>query len=1077
MNIKKHIVLMLFFTQALIYSQNKNIRGVVKNDKGEPVIGATVVYKGSSIGTITDFDGLFELQVAKQEAPVLVISYVGFVTQEIPVAGQKKVNVLLVPSDIVLEEVIVTALGIKREKKSLTYASQTVDTDDFSETRTSNFLNNLSGKVAGVQITSSGSPVGSNRVVIRGATSLTEDNQPLYVIDGIQMSTPQGDTGLTSNDGGIDYGNPISQINPDDIESIEVLKGAGATSLYGSQGANGVILITTKTGRNTNGIGISINQNLMFTDILEYPNYQYVYGAGQIGRLALNAGHIDSETGYPNSSRWDRAYGLPMLGQDVINVNKEPGQYFVQPDNIKEIYSTGITSSTNISLQGSSEKGSYRLSYGFLDSEHTISGMNEQKRNNISFNGNYKLTNKVESRVNVTFVNDLVKNRIPTNGNPRNPASAYIFMKPNFSKDNLIPYKDELSGVAYTYEGPFTNPYWNIYENTNQDETNRVLFGTDLIYRPAKGYMFKLKATTDFRSRVSEVLNNKGATYDLDGEYRTGDLTAVTNRYTGLFTVNKRVKKVSIVSTLGASLFNTRFSNRTIRIDQLAESGYATVANNAGYPVVGEVDSEKEIQSLFASASLGYKSTYYLELTARNDWSSTLPKANNSYFYPSIGTTVVFSKFIPKNDILTFGKLRGSYGEVGNDTAPNRTLNLYEYGGNYLGNAYFQLPNTKLNENLVPERSKTIEFGTETFFFKRRIKFDLTWYQTRTEDQIMELLTSPGTGYTRQFVNAGVLKNSGFEIVLNATIFDGKDKGFHWDANINWSNNQTYVESLPEGLERVELGRFFNATVGAEVGEKFGQIRGRAYAKDPVTGHTLVSNNGRALFENDVYLGNAQADWIGGLRNSFGYKDITFSFLLDVKMGGDLLSGTSVKATNAGVYEKTLYAREDSFFGEVVLGENGNERRGNGLYGNDYADTVIKGAYHVNSALGVRDAEGNLVAERDAEGNVIENRRYMNSQVYHYDDANNQIGHVYDASYVRLREVNLGYTLPQNILSGTGIQSVKIAAVARNLWFLYKNTPEGIDPEAQTNSGNGRGIEYGSPLPTFNYGLNVNVKF
>jgi len=891
------------------------------------------------------------------------------------------------------------------------------------------------------------------------------------------MNNPQGDTGLTSNTGGIDYGNPISQINLDDIESIEVLKGAGATSLYGSQGANGVILITTKTGKNVNGVGISINQNIMFTDVLEYPNYQYVYGTGQNGRLAMNAGHIDSETGFPDTSIWRRAYGLPMLGQDVISVNKMPGQYNPQPNNIKEIYSTGLTTSTNISLQGSSEKGSYRLSYGFLDSEHTISEMNKQKRNNISFNGNYKLTNKVESRVNLTFVNDLVKNRIPTNGNPRNPASAYIYMNPNFAKENLLPYKDEETGLAYVYEGPFINPYWNIYENTNQDETNRVLFGTDLIYRPAKGYVFKLKATTDFRNRVSEVLNNKGAPYDLDGEYRTGNLTSITNRYTGMLNINKNFNEFSLVSTLGASLFNTRLSDRRITIEQLAESGYATVANNAGYPVVAEIDSEKEIQSVFASASLGYKSTYYLELTARNDWSSTLPKANNSYFYPSAGTTIIYSKFIPKNDILSFGKLRASYGEVGNDTAPNRTLNLYQFGGNYLGNAYFELPTTKNNENLVPERSKTVELGTETFFLKRRIKFDLTWYQTRTENQIMELLTSPGTGYTRQFVNTGVLKNSGFELVLNATIFQGKNNGFRWDANINWSNNQTTVESLPEGLERVELGRYFNATVGAEVGEKFGQIRGRAYAKDPVTGHTLVSNNGRALIENDVLLGNAQADWIGGLRNSFSYKSVSFSFLLDVKMGGDLLSGTSIKATNAGVYEKTLYGREGSFFSEVVLGENNNERRGNGLYGNDYADTVIKAAHHANSALGVRDADGNLVAERDADGNVIESNRSISSQIYHYDDSDNQLGHVYDASYVRLREVNLGYTLPREPLSKIGIQSIKLSAVARNLWFLYRSTPVGIDPESQANSGNGRGIEFASPLPSFNYGLNINVKF
>ena len=1063
---------MLFLFPVFVLAQNITISGSVKDNNGEPIMGATISLKGSSKGTLTNFDGVFEMSFADKSTNIIVINYLGYITQEIELLEKRNFMVVLQPDNIELDEVVITALGIKREKKSLTYASQTVDTKDFAETRSSNFLNNLSGKIAGVQITSSGSPVGSNRVVIRGSASLTEDNQPLYVIDGIQMDSPQGDTGLDANTGGIDYGNPISQINPDDIESIEVLKGAGATSLYGSQGANGVILITTKSGRNTDGIGISINQNVMFTGVLEYPDYQYVYGSGGNGRIALNATHYDQETGLPNVNSWFRAFGLPMLGQEVLDINKQIGSYTANPDNIKEIYSTGVTTSTNVSLQGAADKGSYRLSYGYLNSEHTISGMNKQKRNNVSFNGNYKLTSKLETRINATLINDVVDNRIPTNGNPRNPASAYLYMMPNFSKDNLLPYKDDNTGIAYTYTGPFINPYWNIYENTNQDETNRVLFGTSLRYRFGKGYNFNLKGTSDYRNRVTEELNNMGAPYDLDGRYRTNDESSLTNRYSAMFNANKRIGKFSVVSTLGASLFHSKTSIRRITINQLAEPDYSTVANNAGFPFVEEVDLEKEIQSVYGSASVGYASTYYLELTARNDWSSALPKGNHSFFYPSFGATIIFSNILPKNHILTYGKFRGSYGEVGNDTRPNRTLNLYEYGGNYLENSYFQLPNTKFSENLLPERSKTLEFGTETYFFKRRLGIDLTWYKTRSEDQITQLVTSPATGYSNQYVNAGVLVNQGFEIVLRGAIIKKGTNSFNWDVIVNWSNNETFVESLPEGLESIELGRYFNATVGAQVGERLGVIRGQAYARDPESGHMLVSSNGRALFQQDVVLGNAQADWIGGLRNEFTYKNISFSFLLDVKMGGDLISGTSVKATNAGAYNRTLAGREESFFGEVVLGENNADRSGG-----NYADTVVKGLYHENASLGVVDADGNTVAQRDAEGNVIEYKAYMNSNLFFVDDSNNQLGHVYDASYIKLRELNLGYSLPTEVVKKSGLQSVRLSVVARNLWYLYRNTPIGIDPEAQANSGNGRGIEYGAPLPTFNYGLNININF
>ena len=1069
---------LLFLFPIIVFSQEKIITGQVIDDSGMPLTGVTILLKLTNKGAITDLDGQYVLSTGEIVKGILEFSYLGYATKEIPFNSEtNKVNATLSESQEELEEVVVTALGIKRDKKSLSYSTQGVNTEDMTEARSSNFLNALSGKAAGVQITNSSTPTGSTRVIIRGLTSITGNNQPLYILDGVPLDSSSGDAGVSVwNEGDdIDLGSPISGINPDDIDSIQILKGANASALYGSRASNGVVIITTKKAKKgTSKINVNVNSNMSVVSNREYPNYQYSYGAGNGGRLVQNTGQLDPTTGLPMVGSYNRAYGAPFLGQQVLDYNGTVGTYAPDINNVKDLYQTGVVNTNTFAISRATDKNTLRFSYGKTIGDHVIKRMEEINRDNIALRMSQDITDKLRANVSFIYTHQKVNNRMYQNGSNRNPANNYMYMLPNMSQSNLLPYKDE-NNEAFQYEGDFNNPYWNIFENSNQDITNRVVTNITLNWEILKGLELKTRVNGALNDVDRQEFNNKGASYDPNGLYREVTTSRQNWNYEAILNYTKKFNDFSLVSLIGANRFDVRTDGNRLTAISLFERDIKSLSNGDEFVPEIFINNNKRINSVYGSVSLGYQKTYFLDVTSRNDWSSTLPAANNSYFYPSVGGTILFSEFIPRNKILTFGKIRASYARVGNDTGFNQIRNSYVQGGNYNNTDWVALERIRKNLELKPELTSSTEFGIEAKFFNNRISFDGTYYKSSTNNQIINVSTTPTSGFVGKFLNAGEIQNEGMELFLSAKLFDKK---FKWSTDINWSKNESFVASLFDGVESRLIRSWFNVGVFAEVGEPFGNIRGNSQLVDPETGTPLVLANGRAAWESNQLLGNAQPDWIGSIRNSFSYKGFSLNFLVDVKMGGDLYSGTMAKTYNHGVHAGTLEGREEWLLSTLILGENNNERQGRGLFGNNYADSDRpKGRIYENSALGVQDEDGNWSAERDANGEIIYTQRWLNPQVYGYDGLQDQRRFVYDASYVKLREVTLGYNIPHRLIKKIKIKNAKISVVGRNLWTIYRNTPQGIDPESGTTSGNGQGIEYGSFLPTRTLGVNVKLVF
>ena len=1075
---KLKLSLILLFFPLVIFSQKNIIEGKITDKSGEPLLGVSIVLKGSQIGATSDLDGNYSINTKVKTEGILAFNYLGFTVKNVNYSKSTKVlNIVLTESIEQLEEIVVTALGIKRDKKSLSYSTQKVSTEDMTEARSSNFLNALSGKAAGVQVTNSSTPTGSTRVIIRGLTSITGNNQPLYVLDGVPLDSSSGDAGVSVWDSGddIDLGSPISAINPDDIESIQILKGANASALYGSRASNGVVIITTKKAKKgTSKINVNVNSNTSIVSNREYPNYQYSYGAGNGGRIAENAGRLDPATGLPTVGSYNRAYGAPFLGQQVLDYNGTIGTYAADINNIKDLYKIGVVTTNTFAISRATDKSTIRFSYGKTLGDHVIKRMEEINRDNIALRMSQDVTDNLTANVSFIYTHQKVNNRMYQNGSNRNPANNYIYMLPNMSQSNLLPYKDE-NNEAFQYEGDFNNPYWNMFENSNQDVTNRVVANITLNWTILKGLNLKTRINGALNNADRQEFNNKGAAYDPNGLYREVNTSRENWNYEAILNYTKKFNDLSLVSLIGVNRFDVRTDGNRLTAISLIESDIMSLSNGDEFAPEIFINNNKRINSVYGSVSLGYQKTYFLDVTARNDWASTLPANNNSYFYPSVGGTVLFSEFIPRNEILTFGKIRASFAQVGNDTGFDQIRNSYVQGGNYNDTDWIALERIRKNLELKPELTSSTEIGIEAKFFNNRISIDGSYYKSSTNNQIINVSTTPTSGYAGKFLNAGEIQNEGLELFLSAKIFD---KNFKWSTDINWSKNESFVATLFDGVESRLIRNWFNVGVFAEVGQPFGNIRGNSQLVDPKTGTPLVLSNGRAAWESNQLLGNAQPDWIGSLRNSFSYKGFSLNFLIDIKMGGDLYSATMAKSYNQGVHAGTLEGREEWLFSALVLGENNNERQGTGLFGNDYGDSDRpKGRIYENSAIGVQDADGNWSAQRDANGEIIYSQRWLNPQLYGFDGLQDQSRFIYDASFVKLREVSFGYTLPRKVFKDTGLKNGKISLVGRDLWTIYRNTPQGIDPEAGTSSGNGQGIEYASFLPTRTIGINVKLGF
>ena len=1036
------LLLISFFSEA--WAQPITVKGQVTDESGETLPGVNVQIEGTSEGTVADFDGNYSLEVPSSDV-VLIFSFIGYETKEVPLNGRSILNVTLSESVQELKEVVVTALGVEKDKKSLGYAAQNVGGEELMKARETNVINSLSGRVSGVQINQSGTgPGGTSKVVIRGYSSIGGSNSPLYVIDGVPMTNPQGGGGQF---GGIDYGDGISNINPEDIETISVLKGASATSLYGSRGQNGVIMITTKKGKARKGIGVEYNGSVMFESPLILPDFQNRFGRGSNGNFPLDEnGNILNgiRTSWGERTRGQTEFN----GNPIVNWTGEPTPYSAQPDNISGFFRLGSTVSNSLAFSGGTEKTQARVSITHMQRENIMPNSNLE-RLGVNLNINSQLTNKLSFQAKINYLNQQAFNRPNLTLSPDNPMKSLIEMPRTIRLEDLQDFRTE-TGMPRVYTNAtgndnWQNPYWAVNLNTNDDERDRVIGFVMLEYKFTDWLKIHVRSGTDFYNDFRQLRNATNTIYRVtpDKSFYSQYYGRVQETNTDfLVTYTKDIGSgINLSANIGGNLL--RITSRSI----LNQAQGLDIPNffslqNALDVLSSEADSEREIQSLYGSAQLDYKGFWFLELAARNDWSSTLPPDNNSYFYPALSTSLVFTDMLELNwGSLSYGKIRGSVAQVGNDTGPYQldqqyAVNTLAHGGQ----TFAQIINVQPPVNLKPEKTTSVELGMELAFFLNRLSMDFTYYHAGTRNQILAIPVSKPSGYIESRVNAGLVNNSGVEFTIKGTPIETED--WRYEAYINFSHNRSKVVELAENVELYQLGGTydqFGVRIQAEVGGEFGDIYAdRSFLKDPETGERVIGSNGLPIPnpEGIEKIGNFQPDFLAGFGHNLRYKNWTLNALFDIRKGGDIFSFTNAVSAANGNAKYTEDNRLEWYFGA---------------------------GGHV--AEGIRE---------NGTPNTIE----VNPQTYYQFVGGRASAFaeefIYDGSFIKLRELTLGYSFPQSMLENTFISRASISLVGRNLFMLYKNTI-GFDPEATFNAGNDQGIEAYAFPSTRSYGFNINI--
>lgn len=1021
---------------TLLAQQNTvKVSGTIVDNSGYGIPGVNVSVKGTTNGTITNFDGKYEFDVPADA--ILVYSFIGFETQEIALAGRTSMDVTMQEEVMAVDEVVVTALGIKREKKALGYAATEVKGEEITTIKENNVINGLAGKVAGVQISKpSGGPGASTRVVIRGVASLNKNNQPLYVIDGVPIINDIDSNAENKDHGGIDSGDGISSINPDDIETMNVLKGPAATALYGSRASNGVILITTKKGsKSAKGLGVSVSSSVMFETPALYPDYQTTYAHGLEGKLPQT-----EEERYSQHSMW----GPKIEGQDAVFFDGETRKLQVY-DNYKEFYELGRNINNAISINGASERTHYRFSFANLNSTGIVPNT-DFKRNNVSFRGGMFLdeAKKIAIDSKISYVKENADNRPITGASPFNVLS-YINSLPNTYDINwLKDYKDENGyPVGYTEQG--SNPYWYVNEIQNSDERNRV-FGFASLNLELTSYLkFMMRAGTDFYTRQQYGIVPR-QTPGQKGHVEESTQFSREDNFDALLSFDKKVhENFNVSANVGANRMYKLRENKYMRSQDFEFDDLQNV-NSGKNNTHRKSIYEKEIQSVFGSLQLQYKNFYYLEMTARNDWSSTLPKENWSYFYPSVSTSIILNEIIDMPIFVSFAKIRGSWAEVGSDTDPytlflNYNLDSNTHDGITAGN--ISNGSSPLYD-LKPERTESVEFGADLKFFSNRLGLDFTWYKQNTFDQILDIGVSSSTSYDRVWVNAGEIENKGYEIMLYATPVKTKS-GFNWDVNFNFSKNSNKVIALTDEVEVYSLmsGAGTNSTVSvrATAGDAYGTIYGHTYQKDP-NGNIIMDSSGLPkLSDQKEVIGNVTPDWMMGVNNVFTYKGISLRALVDLRVGGEFYAGSEAGAYSGGKHKNTLPGRAEFIADDSFV------------------------------PAGVVEVENDGVITYEANAKNVKPEDYY-GRIARVDEQ-----FIYGADFVKLRELSLKYTLPKSLLEKTPLTGASIAVSGRNLFYFYKQT-DNVDPESFAyTSGNGQGLEHSAIASTKTFGFSLNLRF
>jgi TonB-linked SusC/RagA family outer membrane protein len=1026
----------------LSYAQEKTVSGTVSDNSG-PLPGVNVVVQGSKAGTQTDVDGKYAIKA--KAGDVLVFSFVGMTQSTAKVGSSNSINVKM-QDGVKLEEVVVGALGVKRKEKAVGYASQNIKGSALTEARESNLVNALSGRVAGVQVTNSSGAVGaSSRIVLRGNSSITGNNQALFVVDGVPFDNTS--YGNSDSGGGRDLPNGAASISPDDIESMTILKGPNAAALYGLRASNGVIIITTKSGKGKKSLSVvSFNSNMTFSDPLLLPNYQNSYGQGATSnyfQFVDGAGN-----GYNDGvdESWGPALdrGLSFVQWDSYKVGGAPLPWISHPNNVKDFYETGMAVTNNLSMSAGNEDANFRMSIGNSKETGMVPNTDFSKIN-LTINGNIKLGEKLSSGVSIMYFNDK-SNNLPTAGyNNENAAQQFIWSARNVNFTDLKDWRNlplaaassPAAGTPLNWNTNFqNNPYWVLETNTNTYNRDRVTGSTYLTYQLNKDFSVTGKLNLDHYSQLTTGRQAKGTNSAADGSYSENSLRYSEVNSEVILSYKKQINSdFNLSLNFGGNQMKRVRTQTYGSIPGLELPNFYSLSNlkTGSTATVGNQFVDTRIGSVLGFGQLSYKDYIFIDFSGRNDWASVLPVENNSFFYPAISGSVVLSEILGLKDTkINYLKIRGGWSKVGGTGALGayNLSSIYTLTNNGWGNQA-GTPNTQYNPNLKPESVVGTEIGVDLTGFNNRLRIAATYYTKKSSDLLVPIQVTGATGVTSVWDNIANMENKGIELQAGVTVLKAKD--FSFDVDLNFAKNQNTVTSLGE-LDTYILGGQWGVTLEARPGNAYGDLVGRDFVRDP-NGSVVYENGLPQIETTKKVLGNITPDWTGGANFNIKYKDLDFSTLIDAKVGGDVHSMTYAWGRYAGTLEESLIGRETGIVGNGVMLNDAGEYVPN---------NVVVGAKAFNQT---------------SYGNTVESSA------------------IFDATYIKLRSMSLGYSFPKKWLKGSFVEDFKFSLVARNLAILYKKAPH-IDPETGFSSANGeQGQEFGQIPSARSYGFNINVKF
>ena len=1059
-------------------AQVTTVRGIVTTEEdGEPVIGASVIVKGTSLGTVTDVNGRFELSGLPPSATRLLISYISLMAKEVAIAPQ--VSVTLKSDTHLLDEVVVTALGISREKKALGYTAQEVKQNALVQGKDNNLLNSLSGKIAGVRITNTQGDVGSSRIVIRGETSIAGENQPLFIVDGIPVDNSQ----LNARSSGRDFKNAIADLNPEDIKTLTVLKGPNAAALYGARAAHGAIVITTKGGdRRQKGIGITLHSSTQVSFVATLPEFQNLFGQGAGGRFS----YVDGKGAGVNDGvdeswgpRLDIGLLIPQFDSPLdADGNRVATPWVSHPNNVRDYFRMGISTNSGISVARGDDKYQFRVGYNYEKQVSIVPDAGTNKTN-ISLNTDYHLAKWIVVGATANYIvytaPSLPGSATPSGSNVRSNSPMLQFLWFGRQVDTNSLKADYTRNWNSSY---YDNPFWSASYNTQSQERHRLIGDLHAEFRLTDGLNVRFRTSTDWyndrrKSKVKWGSAGAGSPY---GSYAEDAYTVKENNTEVLATYIKQLNKNwGIDALLGFNVRNKQYENNYQAAPRLAVADLYTLTNSRD-PLISSNDFYRLRQyGLYGSIQLDYRRWAFLNITGRNDWSSTLPVDNNSYFYPSVTASVLLSEaFGWRSKAVNYLKIRGGWSQVGADANPYQLATVFTSETAFNGNPLQSSSTIGMNPNLKPEKTSSIEAGFEAAFWDNRLYLDFTYYKTDSRNQILKLATTAASGYTSQVRNAGHIRNRGYEIQLGAVPIQ-TSKGFRWNLDLNYGANSSKVVKLDdEGLITSYQLYSSGIQILASVGEAYGTLFGTSYVRD-ANGNVVVDANGLPkISTTNKTLGKFTPDWTGGISNTFSYRSLSLSFLIDASVGGSIFSNTNKTGKYTGVLANTLSGRDaehgglwyytDAMGNNVRLSESPSYSvSSDGLY---YAQVNGQSTRVYQDGIMV---EG--VTESGSKNEEVVSAEKYYHRIYSIAEAN-----VYDASYVKLREVALSYRLPRLWTQKLHLQEASVTLTGRNLWTIYKSVPN-IDPESALTTGNAQGVEAYSLPTTRSFGVNLSVKF